>query len=111
MMQTAEQVIETVRTLPKNEREKFFELIESEKHKYIENGDEVKKKNEKFRQALQWIDEHKEEFDGQWIVLDGDRLIAHGTDSKTVYDEARAKGYKSPFMERVKAKVLPWGGW
>ncbi len=111
MMQTAEQVIETVRTLPKTEREKFFELIESEKYKDIETSDGLKKKNEKFRQALQWIDEHKEEFDGQFVVLDGDQLIAHGTDSKTVYDEARAKGYNSPFLKRVKAKVLPFGGW
>ena len=78
--------------------------------------DDVKKaefenRNRKFRLALQWIEEHKEEFDGQWVVLDGGKLVSHGNDSKAVYDEARAKGYQSPFMERVKAKVLPWGGW
>ena len=111
MIQTAEQLLETVRTLPKPEREKFFKLIEVEKYKNGETNGELERKNKKFRQALQWIEEHKEEFDGQYVVLDGDQLIAHGTDSKTVYDEARAKGIKSPFLERVKAKVLPWGGW
>lgn len=110
-MQTAEQILETVRTLPKPEREKFFELIEVEKFKEIETNKELEERSKKFRQALQWIDEHKEEFDGQFVVLDGDQLITHGTDSKTVYDEARAKGYKSPFLKRVKAKVLPFGGW
>ena len=111
MMQTAEQILETVRTLPKPEREKFFELIEVEKFKEIETNEELQRRSKKFRQALQWIDEHKEEFDGQFVVLDGDQLIAHGTDSKTVYNEARVKGYKSPFLKRVKAKILPFGGW
>ena len=111
MIQTAEQIIENVRTLPRSERQKFFDLIEVEKYKEIETNEELEQKNKKFRQALQWIDKHKEEFDGQFVVLDGNQLVAHGTDSKTVYDEARAKGYKSPFLKRVKAKVLPFGGW
>ena len=111
MMQTAEQVIETIRTLPKPERGKFFELIEVEKSKNGKANEELERKNKKFQQALQWIDEHKEEFDGQFVVMDGDRLVAHGIDSKTVCDEARAKGYNSPFLKRVKAKILPFGGW
>lgn len=111
MIQTAEQLIENFRALPEPERKKFFELIEAEKGEETVNGRDLEQRNEKFRQALQWIEDHKEEYDGQWVVLDGDKLIASGTDSKTVYDEARAKGYQSPFLERVKAKVLPWGGW
>ncbi len=111
MIQTAEQIIENVRALPKVERRKLFELIEVEKNRENEQTGDLQEKNEKFQLALQWIEEHKEEYDGQWVVLDGDKLVACGNDSKTVYDEARAKGYQSPFLERVKAKVLPWGGW
>ena len=111
MAQTAEQIIENVRALPLNERERFFELLEAEKNKENGQSDDWQKKNEKFRLALQWIEEHKEEYDGKFVVLDGDKLIACGTDSKTVYDEARAKGYKSPFLKRIKAKTLPFGGW
>ena len=64
-----------------------------------------------FRRAQLWIEEHKEEYDGQFVVLDGDKLIASGPDSKTVYEEALSKGYKSPFLKRVKAENLPFGGW
>ena len=110
MIQTAEEVLENVRLLPKFEREKFFKLVEAEKKQAIPN-DDSKIRGEKFRLALNWIEEHKEEFDGQWVVLDGDKLIAYGTDSKTVCDEARAKGIEIPFLKRVKAKILPWGGW
>lgn len=111
MMQTAEKILESVRALPKVERKKVFELIEAEKYKDQDQSLDLRRQNEKFQSALQWIEKHKEEFDGKFVVLDGDKLIAHGTDSKTVYDEARAKGYKSPFLKRVKAKTLPFGGW
>lgn len=115
MIQTAEQIIESVRALPMPEKEKFFDLAEEEKQKVLSQKEtktiEPKEKNEKFRRALNWLAEHKEEFDGQWVVLDGDKLISHGKDAKSVYDEARAKGIEAPFLERVKAKILPWGGW
>lgn len=67
----------------------------------------MQERNEKFHRAQRWIEEHKEEYDGQFVVLDGDKFVAYGTDSKAVYEEARAKGYKSPFLKRVKAKELP----
>ncbi len=115
MIQTAEQAIENICALPNTERAKFFDWAEEEIHKESAEKQakkiELEKKNERFRRALKWIDEHKEEFDGQWVCLDGDELIAFGKDAKSVYDEAKVKGIKAPFMERVKAKVLPWGGW
>jgi hypothetical protein len=114
MNTTFEQAIEIVRRLPLPEREKVREWIEEENQKLCATENKQKRlesENENFCRALQWIEEHKEEFDGQFVVLDGDKLIAHGTDSKTVYDEARAKGYNSPFLKRVKANVLPFGGW
>ena len=115
MTPTIEQAIEIIQQLPPPDREKFFDWAEEEKRRELSKNEgnqrEIEQKNEKFRLALQWIEEHKEEYDGKFVVLDGDKLIACGTDSKTVYDEARAKGYKSPFLTRVKAKTLPFGGW
>lgn len=111
MIQTAEQILETVRTLPKPERDRFFELIEVEKNRTVINQDALNEKNEKFRRALQWVEKHKAECDGKFVVLDGDKLIASGDDSKTVYAEARAKGHNSPFLKRVKnVEDAPFGG-
>jgi hypothetical protein len=39
-----------------------------------------------------WVEAHREEFLGQWVALDGGKLVAHGTDARAVYDEARAQG-------------------
>jgi hypothetical protein len=115
MIQTAEQLIENVRALPLSEKEKFFSLAEAEKLKILSEREakdlELKEKNKKFQLALQWIEEHKEEYDGQFVLLDGDKLLAHGTDAKALYAEARAGGIKTPLVHRVKAEILPFGGW
>lgn len=115
MIQTAEQLIESLRALPMPERERFFNWAEEEKQKQTEEKqakvDELERKNARFRRALKWLEENKEEFDGQWVVLDGDQLIAHGFNGKEVYEEAKANGIETPFLERVKAKELPFGGW
>lgn len=115
MTPTIEQAIEIIQQLPPPEREKLRDWIDEEKQKELtetsEKKAELERKNEKFKRALQWIEEHKAEYDGKFVVLDGDKLVACGDDSKTIYDEARAKGYKSPFLTRVKAKTLPFGGW
>lgn len=115
MTPTIEKVIEIVRQLPPPDREKFFDWAEAEKSKELLEKEskniEFKEKNDRFRKALKWIEEHKEEFDGQWACLDGDILISHGFDGKKVFEEAKAKGIETPFMERVKAKELPFGGW
>lgn len=114
MIQTAEQLADSVRALPRDEREKFFYLLRRETPRTWQDGstpEEQAAKNKQFHKARQWIEDHKEEYDGQYVVLEGDRLIASGTDSKTVYNEARSKGFKSPFLVRIKAERLPFGGW
>lgn len=106
MNPTFEQAIEIVKALPKGEREKVREWLDEHQEETQNAVDD-----EKFRLALKWVDDHRKEFDGQFVVLDGDKLIAHGTNAKELYDIARAKGIEVPFVKRVKAEILPWGGW
>ncbi|MGH9673461.1 MAG: DUF5678 domain-containing protein [Bryobacteraceae bacterium] len=59
-----------------------------------------------------WLSHHRDEFAGQWVALDGDRLIAHGPDSKAVHEAARASGVVLPMIVRVPpADTLPFAGW
>jgi hypothetical protein len=112
MTPTFEQAIEIIRQLPPSEREKLRDWIDEENQKISaeeSKREKLARENERFRRALKWIDEHKEEFDGQWVALDGDTLLAHGTDAKKVHAEAQAKGVETPLMERVKATELPYG--
>jgi hypothetical protein len=59
-----------------------------------------------------WIERHRDEYLDEWVALEGDRLLAHGTDAREVYLEARSAGVRAPYVERVKPNDgLPFGGW
>ncbi len=114
MIETAEQLAESFQALPPSERKKFFRILgESPRRaRYTEhtNGD-LAGQIERHRRARLWIEKNKKQYDGQWVCLDGDTLIAHGTDGHAVHSEAKSKGIKVPFLERIKAEELPFGGW
>ena len=59
-----------------------------------------------------WLAEHRADYGGKWVVLDGDRLVSVGTNGRDVYEEARRQGIKIPFLARVELlDSLPFGGW
>ncbi|MGH9855865.1 MAG: DUF5678 domain-containing protein [Blastocatellia bacterium] len=51
---------------------------------------------------MQWLVEHAREYAGQWVALDGDRLIAHGPNAKEVYAAANADGAYLPMVTQVE---------
>lgn len=112
-MANLEQIKQSIAKLPPGEIENLRRWLEETEaaREQARKRAELDADEAKFRRALRWIDEHREEYDGQLVVLEGDELVAHGTDAKALYAEARARGIKTPFLERVKAKVLPFGGW
>lgn len=59
-----------------------------------------------------WLKEHSQEYAGEWVALDGDHLICHGTNAREVYEGARKSGVKRPLVIEVeKDNSLPFGGW
>jgi hypothetical protein len=48
-----------------------------------------------------WIAKHKDEYAGQWVALDGDRLIAASTNQMDVHNAAKADGAYLPLIARV----------
>ena len=60
----------------------------------------------------EWLKEHRHEYIGQWVALDGDRLISHGTNAREVSEAARAAGVTTPFLAHIDPDdELPFGGW
>lgn len=65
-----------------------------------------------FSQEREWLRQHRHDYVGQWIVLDGDRLIGHGSDPLPLVAQARAEGVQIPFVEFVRVESEPFcGGW
>lgn len=61
----------------------------------------------------EWIERHRDEYLDQWVALDGDRMIAHGPDARSVYLAARAAGVRVPFLQQITPKEGDafMGGW
>lgn len=58
-----------------------------------------------------WIEQHRDEYDGQWVALDGGRLLAHDLDLKEVAGKARELGVEDALMVRVEgSNTLPYVG-
>ncbi len=61
---------------------------------------------------MTWIAGHEREYAGQWVVLDGDRLIGHGNDPLPIVQRARIEGIERPLIVHVKKEFGPsMGGW
>lgn len=61
---------------------------------------------------LAWLAEHREEYRGKWVVLEGERLIGHGDDPRPIVDKARAEGIECPFVIHIRAESGPFmGAW
>lgn len=59
--------------------------------------------------AMEWLRLHSKEYGGQWVALDGGRLIAHGPDAKEVYAAAKADGAYLPLINYIEpADALPF---
>ncbi len=60
----------------------------------------------------EWLREHGQEYSGQWVALNGEELLSHGADARSVRDEARAKGVQTPLMVHIPDEPnLPSAFW
>src|SRR5882672_9302648 len=60
---------------------------------------------------MQWLAENRIQYVGQWVVVEGDRLIAHGPNSREVFQAAKQAGIEVPFLVQVEPEdQLPFGG-
>lgn len=73
---------------------------------------EVTAAEAKRQQQLEWLIAHREEYAGQYVALDGDRLVGQGRTILEARAQARLNGVEQPFLMRMTSEheVLP-GGW
>ena len=64
-------------------------------------------------QEMAWTREPDRRYLGQWVALQGSRVVASGIDGKVVYKTAREQGVQIPFMFFVaEPDPRPFvGGW
>lgn len=107
-------------SLPSAERAKLIQLLSEQLStgsepiapEEIAHNEELKIELEKYRLSPQWIKDHRDEYLGQWVALDGDRLLAHGSNAREVHLKAKAEGIEIPFVEQVvEEPKFFYAGW
>lgn len=108
---TAEMILAEIATLPAEEREKLRTFInrpsltangQAQPSAFIppfDLGDPSP--------SLRWIEEHRAEFAGQYVALDGDRLMAHGTDPQDIIAAVRESGLNGLFFTLIPPVDAP----
>jgi len=114
MQHTANEVIETIRTLPIQEKAKVYEWLDEEKREFVKESQRLEKTGdrlERFKKAEKWLAENREKYMNEWVCLEGDKLIAHGSDALEVDRQAKEAGIEAPFLEHIVEEKYPFGGW
>lgn len=113
MQHTANEVIETIKTLPIKEKVAVFNWVEHEKReaaKKVQKRKVVNDQLKRFQKAQEWVRQNKNKYLNQWVCLEGNRLIAHGTDALEVHQKALEAGIEIPYLEHL-VEESDWGGW
>lgn len=64
------------------------------------------------REELQWLAKESGPYAGEWVALDGSRLVAHGIKLAVVSATAAAAGIAEPLFARIPKEIdVPFGGW
>ena len=62
-----------------------------------------------------WLEQHRDEYAGQYVMLDGDTLIAAGPNAKEVASAARARGIVGALLlyveDRQQSRSIGGGLW
>jgi hypothetical protein len=108
---TAEMLLAEIAALPAEEREKLRTLLnrqtsavngQTAANDFIQPFDTTDS-----APSLRWLAQHRAEFAGQYVALDGDRLLAHGADPQSVIKAVRASGLNGLFFTYVQPLDTP----
>lgn len=111
---TAETIMKLIEQLPPTEQAKLEQLIvqhRTPKAKPPLDKRVPPKPLPDHAGMNRWLSEHAPDYAGQWIALDGDKLIAHGMNRAEVRAAADASGAYLPLAMRVPSPDdLPFAG-
>lgn len=106
-MATLEQIIDEARALAPAEKRRLRQVLDQD----LENQP-LEPSYQTYEREHAWVEAHRDEYLGQWVAVDGNKLVAHGTNPRQVYLAAREAGIEVPYVVRVHEREEPFtGGW
>ena len=108
-MNLEEAILDKVRHLPQAKQEEVLRFADGlQRQNAIGPGPSRDRAAERM-----WIEQNRAAFAGQWVAVEGDRLVAAGPDAQKVFAAAKAEGIQSPFVVHILVEdSLPFvPGW
>lgn len=108
-MSLEEAILDKVRRLPPAKQEEVLRFADG-----LEHRSSVRLVPSRDRSCeMEWIRQNRGNYADQWVVVEGDRLIAADTDAHKVFTAAKAAGIEVPFLVHVLPEdPLPFvSGW
>jgi hypothetical protein len=105
---TFDQIAGVVQGLSLLERKRLLRLLLSQPdlagEQKAEDSNSVAKRASILQQDpnLLWLEEHRQEYAGQWVALNDGKLIAHSSDGEALVMPVRKSGVKSPMIVFVE---------
>jgi predicted DNA-binding antitoxin AbrB/MazE fold protein len=87
--------------------------LEEKQHVILTIADMPTVKISNSRQMEQeWLKANASFYQGEWVALNGDQLMSHGTNARMVRDESRRQGVERPLLVRIPDELdRPSAGW
>jgi hypothetical protein len=65
--------------------------------------------NADWKSPMEWLRMNRERYQGQWVGLDGGRLVAHGPEASEVFAAVHAEGISLPFITFIPEEAKEIG--
>lgn len=101
---TVENLLQQIVQLPSAERDRLRQLLDEQPEPPLRPKPQWRRATTPMPDStreVQWIAEHWREYPGEWVALDGDRLIAHSKNHEEVWALADADGAYLPLIDRM----------
>jgi len=110
---TAENILILIEQLPATERSRLYQLLPPPPAMTKPPLDKIvpcAPMPDRTREFA-WIEEHKLEYAGQWVALDGDHLVAASPDRLDISAAIKAASTRRPLIHRISSPDdLPYIG-
>ena len=101
---TVENLLQQIVQLPPAERARLRQLLDQQAEPAVRPKPQVRRATTPVPDStreLQWIADHMHEYPGEWVALDGNRLVAHSKNHEELWAAVDADGAYLPLIDRM----------